>query len=104
MVHEAMILEYSGRSLAVIEYAGALRTCIFLGLATQTLFHIWPSYQALPMLTRYSISIGGLMALGTAVAVAEGVLVKLKWRSVPNFLAFAAVMSLLAALVAAAQA
>jgi len=104
MVHEAMILEYSGRSLALIEYATALRTCIFLGLATQTLLHVWPTYQALPMLLRYPISLAGLMALGAAVAIAEGVLVKLKWRSVPNFLAFAAVMSLLAALIAAAQA
>jgi formate hydrogenlyase subunit 4 len=104
MVHEAMILEYSGRSLAIIEYATALRTCIFLGLAAQTLFHVWPSYQALPMLLRYPIGLAGLMALGAAVAIAEGVLVRLKWRSVPNFLAFAAVMSLLAALIAAAQA
>ena len=104
MVHEAMILEYSGRSLAIIEYATALRTCIFLGLAAQTLLHAWPSYQALPMLLRYPIGLAGLMALGAAVAIAEAVLVRLKWRSVPNFLAFAAVMSLLAALIAAAQA
>jgi formate hydrogenlyase subunit 4 len=103
MVHEAMILEYSGRSLATIEYASALRTCIFLGLATQTLLHAWPSYQALPMMSRYPLGIIGVMALGAAVAIAEGVLVKLKWRSVPNFLAFAAVMSLLAALIAATQ-
>lgn len=103
MVHEAMILEYSGRSLALIEYAAALRTCIFLGLATQTLLHAWPAYQTLPILSRYPISLAGVMALGAAVAIAEGVLVKLKWRSVPNFLAFAAVMSLLAALISVAQ-
>lgn len=104
MVHEAMILEYSGRSLALVEYAAALRTCIFLGLATQTLLHAWPAYHALPILFRYPIGLAGLMALGAVVAIAEGVLVKLKWRSVPNFLAFAGVMSLLAALIAAAQA
>ena len=103
MVHEAMILEYSGRSLALIEYASAVRTCIFLGLATQTLLHAFPSYHLLPMLVRYSIGIVGLMAIGVLVAVAEGVLVKLKWRSVPNFLAFAGVLSLLASLIAAAQ-
>jgi len=103
MVHEAMILEYSGRSLAVIEYASALRTCIFLGLAAQTLLHAWPAYQDLPILSRYAVGIAGVVALGSAVAVAEGVLVKLRWRSVPNFLAFAAVMGLLAALIAVAQ-
>ncbi len=103
MVHEAMILEYSGRSLAIIEYAVALRTCIFLGLAVQTLLHIWPEYYALSLFPRYLIGLGALSILGIAVAIAEGVLVKLKWRSVPNFLAYAAILSLLAALVAAAQ-
>jgi len=103
MVHEAMILEYSGRSLAIIEYTVALRTCILLGLAMQTLLHAWPALQALPVLSYYAVSLSGLAALGISIAVAEGVLVKLKWRSVPNFLAFAAVLSLLAALIAAAQ-
>ena len=103
MVHEAMILEYSGRSLAIIEYAVALRTCIFLGLAVQTLLHIWPEYYTLSVFPRYIIGLGALSILGIAVAVAEGVLVKLKWRSVPNFLAYAAILSLLAALAAAAQ-
>ena len=103
MVHEAMILEYSGRGLAVIEYTVALRACILFGLALQTFLHAWPDYLALPLLLRYSISLAGLAALGTLIAIAEGVLVKLKWRSVPNFLAFAAVLSLLAALVAVAR-
>ncbi len=103
MVHEAMILEYSGRSLAIIEYAVALRTCVFFGLAAQTLLHVWPGYQDMAMLSRYLVSLGTLAVFGIAVAVVEGVLVKLRWRSVPNFLAFAAVLSLLAALVAAAQ-
>jgi formate hydrogenlyase subunit 4 len=104
MVHEAMILEYSGRSLAIVEYASALRTCIFLGLAAQTLLHAWPHSHALPVAVHYPVSLLCVMAMGAAVAVAEGVLVKLKWRSVPNFLSFAAAMSLLAALIAAAQA
>ena len=42
MVHEAMILENSGRNLALVELAVALRTCIFFGLAAQTLLHAWP--------------------------------------------------------------
>lgn len=103
MLHEAMILEYSGRGLAIVEYAAALRTCVFLGLASQTLLHAWSSYQSLAISVRYPIGLAAVMALGIAVAVAEGVLVKLKWRSVPNFLAFAAVMSLLAALIAVVQ-
>lgn len=104
MVHEAMVLENSGRGLAFIEYASALRCCIFLGLASQTLVRAIPGYHTIPLLTQYGIGLLALVLMGAAVAVAEGVLVKLKWRSVPNFLVFATVMSMLAALIAAAQA
>lgn len=104
MVHEAMILENSGRGLAFIEYASALRCCIFLGLASQTLIRAIPSYHTLPLIAQYGFGLLAVMLMGILVAIAEGVLVKLKWRSVPNFLAFATVMSMLAALIAAAQA
>lgn len=103
MVHEAMILENSGRGLAFIEYASALRCCIFLGLASQTLLRAYPAYHTIPLMAQYGIGLLAVTAMGVLVAVAEGVLVKLKWRSVPDFLAFATVMSMLAALIAAAQ-
>lgn len=103
MVHEAMILENSGRNLAVTEYAVALRGCIYLGIAAQTLLHAWPAYSSLPCLLRYGISLGALFSLGIAVAMAEGVLVKLKWRRIPHFLTASLVISLFAGLVAVAQ-
>jgi formate hydrogenlyase subunit 4 len=103
MVHEALILENSGRNLALTELAVALRTCIFLGLAVQTLLHAWPRYPELSFSMRYGLGMIGLFGAGAAVAVAEGFLVKLNWRRVPNFIAFGMVLSLLAALVAAAR-
>lgn len=102
MVHEAMILENSGRNLALVELAVALRTCIFFGLAAQTFLHAVPWYVELPQLFRYGIGLLALFAMGALVAVAEGVLVKLSWRRVPNFIAFAIAMSLMAALIAVA--
>lgn len=103
MVHEAMILENSGRNLALTELAVALRTCVFLGLAAQTALQVWPAHEALPLISRYALGLIALFIVGVAVAIAEGILVKLKWRKVPNLLAFATVLSLLAALMAAAQ-
>jgi formate hydrogenlyase subunit 4 len=103
MVHEALILENSGRNLALTELAVALRTCIFLGLAVQTLLHAWPRYPGLPLAARCGIGWAGLFGAGAMVAVAEGLLVKLNWRRVPNFIAFGIALSLLAALVAAAR-
>jgi len=100
MVHEAMILENSGRNLALIEYAVALRSCIYFGLAAQTLLHAWPAFRLQPPMIQYGLSLLGLFAMGIAVAIAEGVLVKLQWRRVPNFLAIATMFGLFAALVA----
>lgn len=100
MVHEAMILENSGRNLALVEYAVALRACIYFGLATLTLWHIWPGFMQLTAETRYLAGLGGLFIMGVAVAVAEGVLVKLNWRRVPHFLIIATILCLFAALIA----
>jgi formate hydrogenlyase subunit 4 len=103
MVHEAMILENSGPNLAMIEYATALRTCAFLGLAAQAFLREWPTFDTLPLIVRYGVGLSGVILVGIIVAVFEGVAVKLKWRSVPNFLIFATVSGFIAALVAATQ-
>jgi formate hydrogenlyase subunit 4 len=103
MVHEALILENSGRNLALVELGVALRTCIFLGLTTQTLLRIWPGYLRLALAERYAVGLLALFAAGVVLAVAEGILVKLNWRQVPNFIAFGIGLSLMAALVAAAE-
>jgi formate hydrogenlyase subunit 4 len=102
MVHEALILENSGRNLALIELGVALRTCLFLGLAAQTLLRIWPGYLRLAPGGQYAVGLTALAAAAGAVAVMEGVLVKLNWRRVPNFIAFGLGLSLIAAMVAAA--
>ncbi|HEY3413985.1 MAG TPA: NADH-quinone oxidoreductase subunit H [Armatimonadota bacterium] len=103
MVHEAMILENSGRNLALVEYAVALRSCVLLGLAAQTLLRTVPGFLALADGPRYALSVAWLFGIGVVVAMAEGVLVKLKWRSVPGFLVYSVGLSLLAALLAVAK-
>jgi len=103
MVHEAMILENSGRNLALVEYAGALRACVYFGLAAQTWLNVWPGFARTALPLHYGLSLVALFLLGIFVAVAEGLLVKLKWRAAPNYLAFASALSLLAALVAVAR-
>jgi formate hydrogenlyase subunit 4 len=102
MVHEALILENSGRNLALVELGVALRTGVFLGLAVQTLLRTWPGYLHLEIGLRYGVGLLTLFAAALAVAVTEGVLVKLNWRRVPHFIAFGLGLSLLAALVVAA--
>ncbi len=100
MIHEAMILEYSGARLAAIEYTAALRSCIYFGLAAQALLLLIPGYHDWPLVGRYTLGLLALAAAGIVVAVAEGVIVKMSWRKVPNFLGYAAFLGLLAALAA----
>ncbi len=101
MVHEAMVLEYSGRHLAMIELAAALKlllyisviACIFtpLGLAGDN-----------AALARDAIGLGSyvvkLAVAGTMLAVFETSIAKMRVFRVPNFLGAALMLALLGTL------
>ena len=89
MIHEAMVLEYSGHYLALVEWASAMKLFLFMALLAN-LFFPWgmPSSQA-PLAMA-----GGLLALATklgvltaGLAVAETVVAKLRLFRVPELLA-----------------
>jgi formate hydrogenlyase subunit 4 len=101
MVHEAMILEYSGRHLALIEWAAALKLYAYscLGLA---LFFPWGIPEgtglasllvALPSLV-FKLAVGGFL-----LAVIETVSAKLRIFRAPEFLGTAFMLAVLAMLV-----
>lgn len=98
MVHEALILENSGRNLLLVEYAAALKMTILFGLMSQV------ARMALPAMApaaAYGISLAGLFCAGGVVALVESVCVKLRWRRVPNLLSFGLAGAALACLVVA---
>ena len=98
MIHEAMILEYSGRYLALIEWAAALRLLIFFSLLTN-LFLPWGVATTLTpaALGVAAVAlIGKLAALGLVVALLETRLAKLRLFRVPELLAVSFVLALLA--------
>jgi formate hydrogenlyase subunit 4 len=98
MIHEAMVLEYSGRYLALIEWAAALRLLVFLSLLAN-LFVPWgvATSLALPALV---VALGAwvlkLVLLGGVIAVLETRVAKLRLFRVPELLAASFVMALLA--------
>ncbi len=89
MIHEAMVLEYSGRYLALVEWAGAMKLFLFLTLLVNLFFPWWiPSdAAALPMLLGGLALAGKLVLLATALAVIETVVAKLRLFRVPELLA-----------------
>jgi formate hydrogenlyase subunit 4 len=99
MVHEAMILEYSGRHLALIEMAAMLKLllyvsiigCVFApwGLAAQGDGGRWVGL---------GIYLGKLAFAGAALGVFETSIAKMRVFRVPNFLGAALMLGLLGAM------
>jgi len=89
MIHEAMVLEYSGHYLALVEWAGAMKLFLFLTLLANLFFPWWiPSdVAALPMLLGALALAGKLVLLAAALAVIETVVAKLRLFRVPELLA-----------------
>ncbi len=98
MIHEAMILEYSGRSLAFIEWASQVKLVIFLSLLSNIFFPVGIATEVtLPaLLTGIGAYMGKVVILAVAVAVVESVNAKLRLFRVPDLLVVAFILSLLA--------
>ena len=99
MIHEAMILEYSGPYLALIEWAAALKLTLLLVLAAN-LFVPW-GISATTDAVALAIGLGAallkLLMLATLLAVLETRVAKLRLFRVPELLAVSFTLALLAA-------
>lgn len=101
MIHEALVLEYSARHLALLEWAAALKLFAY-SCAGLALFFPWGVAQAndrVALLLALPVLIVKLAAGGFALAVIETVLAKMRIFRVPEFLATAFLLGVLAILV-----
>jgi formate hydrogenlyase subunit 4 len=97
MIHEAMVLEYAGTDLALVEWAASMRLTVLLGLLA-SLFVPWgiagTGLVALPLaLLAFVVKV---TVLGMALGGAEVFLAKLRLFRVPELLAGSLVLALLA--------
>ena len=96
MIHEAMLLEYSGRHLALMEFAAQIKLMIYAVLLAN-LFIPWgiatdTTFQAISVaITAITIK---LALLGILLAVAETAVAKMRIFRVPTFLAVAFTIAL----------
>jgi len=101
MIHEAMILEYSGRHLAVIEAAASLKLLLYMSLIA-CMFAPWGVAIAGQGFAAYAIGLGTYIAklavAGFLLAVFETVTAKMRVFRVSDFLGAALMLGLLAAL------
>jgi len=99
MIHEAMVLEYAGPQLALVEWASGMRLTVMLALMAN-LFLPWGIATAHPSVLAVLV---GLVAIIVKVAVLAGVLAavevffaKLRLFRVPELLAGSFLLALLA--------
>ncbi len=101
MVHEAMVLEYSGRHLAMIELAAAVKLLLYVSLIS-CIFVPWGFAQAGDNWEAYVLAevfyLGKLAISGGLLALFETSIAKMRVFRVPDFLNVALMMSLLATL------
>ena len=97
MIHEAMILEYSGRYLALIEWASQLKLMLY-GVLIANIFFPWGIAEtfALKDLGYGLLAILGKLALlAIFLAVAETLVAKMRLFRVQEYLSFAYLLGLL---------
>ena len=98
MIHEAMVLEYSGRYLALIEWAAAVKLLVFFSLLGNLFVPAGISMALTP--ATLAIAVVTLLAkfavLAGAVAIMETRIAKLRLFRVPELLSVSFVLGLLA--------
>ena len=101
MIHEAMVLEYSGRHLALIEWSAALKLFVYscIGIALFFPFGIAEGGDALGLLLALPALVAKLAVGGFAMAVIEMVSAKMRIFRAPEYLGTAFLLAVLAMLI-----
>lgn len=100
MVHEAMLLEYSGPYLALMEWASQIKFFLYLALLAN-IFFPWglaTELKPLPLIFSLGVLILKVMVLLWAVVLVENAFAKLRLFRAPNLLGASFILSLLALL------
>ncbi|TAL47244.1 MAG: formate hydrogenlyase [Methylovulum sp.] len=97
MIHEAMILEYSGRHLALIEWSSQVKLMLY-GVLIANIFLPWgiaETFTAEALLYGLLAIIAKLAVLAIALAISETLLAKMRLFRVQEYLSFAYLLGLL---------
>jgi formate hydrogenlyase subunit 4 len=101
MIHEAMVLEYSGRSLAAIEFASYIKQAVFFSLIGTILL---PQFFSAGLLNNFMVFvyyIAKIFGLCVLVSFIEVHLAKMRLFRAVDFFSFSFVFSLVAIILAA---
>jgi formate hydrogenlyase subunit 4 len=98
MIHEAMILEYSGRYLALMEWGAAIKQLVLMAMLANLFFPLGlaPDVTAGSLALGLLVLAGKLAVLAGAVVLVEFTNAKLRLFRVPDLLSAAFILATLA--------
>lgn len=100
MIHEAMILEYSGRWLALIEWASQIKLMLY-GVLITNIFFPWgiaTDFSIGALARGLAVVVLKLAALAVVLALSEALFAKMRIFRVQEYLSFAYLLSILGVL------
>ena len=100
MIHEAMILEYSGRYLALIEWSASVKQLVLMALLVNIFFPVGIATDLAPASLGLSLLwlMAKLLAVAGVVVLVETTNAKLRLFRVPDLLSAAFILATLALL------
>ncbi|HJS37975.1 MAG TPA: NADH-quinone oxidoreductase subunit H [Burkholderiales bacterium] len=101
MIHEALVLEYSGRHLALMEWAAALKLFAYacIGIALFAPWGVAGAHAPLALLAALPLLLAKLALGGFLLALLETLSAKMRIFRVPEFLGMAFMFAVIAMLV-----
>lgn len=98
MIHESMLLEYSGRYLALMEWAAGIKLLVFLTLLVNVFAPWGIATSATPsaLATGVAVYVMKVAGLAVIIGVIESMFAKLRLFRVPELLGSAFILALLA--------
>lgn len=100
MIHEAMLLEYSGRYLAFMEWGASIKQLVLMTLLVNVFLPVGLAADGSVVSLGFALAVfvGKILLLSTAIVVVETVNAKLRLFRVPDLLSAAFVLATLALL------
>ena len=92
MIHEVMILDYSGKDLALIEFAGAVKLAIFSSLLVGLVL----SGQELALPTQLLVYAAGMLLVSIVVGIVESTIARFRLLHIPKFIVGSGALAIIA--------
>ncbi|HEX7491946.1 MAG TPA: NADH-quinone oxidoreductase subunit H [Candidatus Limnocylindrales bacterium] len=96
MIHEGMLIEASGRSLATLVFASELKLAVLAALFSAAFLPFGAATEIAPLPIAFGliVGLGKMLVVGQALALLDGSLAKARIMSLPDLLGLASLLAL----------